>query len=93
MTGRLDRILALAKAPEKSGDCASAAVLRLERQAERISVTALARELGISREWLRQIEGQDKLAATWAMRYHEALLRLEERRTAPLDPDLADAHR
>jgi len=52
--------------------------LRLMRKKARVSIEALARELGVSGEVVRKIELDDKLWPTsvWADRYVEALTRL-----------------
>jgi len=50
--------------------------LRLMRKKARVSLQAMARELGISSEMVRRIEQQAAWAFAWFDRYVEALTRL-----------------
>ena len=73
--GRLDRVLALAaKPPTISGR-----VLRLERQAAFVTVTALARQIGISRQRLNTWERGER-SPEQAARYRAALAELAKGR-------------
>jgi transcriptional regulator with XRE-family HTH domain len=68
-SGRLDRVLAaatLAGAPTGS-------VLRLERLALRINQTALAKQMGFSRQRLDELERREKLTPEMVERYRAGL--------------------
>jgi len=70
-------------------------VLRLERTALRIAQTAIARQLGVSRQRVDDLErGKRRLSPDMIERYRAALLLIET--IAPTDPrgvTLADARR
>jgi transcriptional regulator with XRE-family HTH domain len=68
-SGRLDKVLAAATlAGQPTGS-----VLRLERLALRIDQSALARQLGFSRQRLDQMERREKLSPEFIERYRAAL--------------------
>jgi transcriptional regulator with XRE-family HTH domain len=68
-SGRLDKVLAAATlAGEPSG-----AILRLERLALRIDQSALARQMGITRQRLDVLERRDRLTPEMIERYRSAL--------------------
>ncbi len=68
-SGRLDRVLAAATLAGRP----SGAVLRLERLALRIDQSALARQLGMSRQRLDVLERREKLTEEMVERYRGAL--------------------
>lgn len=71
-SGRLERVLASATlAGQPSGS-----VLRLERLALRIDQSALARQMGMSRQRLDVLERKERLTSEMIERYRAALLRM-----------------
>ena len=50
--------------------------LKIERVRAGIKACDVARECGVSRARLNQIEGQDRVSAEWEKRYREGMLKI-----------------